>query len=70
MFLAKYEAKYEAACECLNKDRDVLLDLLRLPGRALDPFADDEPDRIDVRDDPATAPPNQGKRHQRKRAWP
>ena len=25
-FLAKYEAKYEAACECLRKDRDVLLE--------------------------------------------
>jgi transposase-like protein len=30
-FLAKYQAKYEAACECLSKDRDVLLTFYDFP---------------------------------------
>jgi putative transposase len=30
-FLAKYEAKYEGACECLRKDRDVLLTFYNFP---------------------------------------
>jgi putative transposase len=30
-FLAKYEAKYEGACECLRKDRDVLLTFYGFP---------------------------------------
>jgi putative transposase len=30
-FLAKYEAKYEAACACLRKDRDVLLAFYDFP---------------------------------------
>src|ERR1700688_977392 len=38
-------------------------DVLRFPGGALDPPADDQPDRIDVRDDPATPSSNQGQRH-------
>lgn len=31
MFLEKYEAKYHAACECLKKDRDVLLSYYDFP---------------------------------------
>src|SRR5579871_5771573 len=38
-------------------------DVLRFPGRALDPLADDQPDRIDLCDDPATSSPDQGQRH-------
>ena len=30
-FLEKYQAKYEAACECLSKDRDVLLTFYDFP---------------------------------------
>ena len=30
-FLKKYEAKYPAACECLKKDRDVLLTFYDFP---------------------------------------
>ena len=30
-FLAKYQAKYEAACECLGKDREVLLTFYDFP---------------------------------------
>jgi putative transposase len=30
-FLAKYQAKYEGACECLRKDRDVLLSFYDFP---------------------------------------
>lgn len=38
------------------------LDVLRLPGGALEALADDEPDRIGVRDDPAAASPDEGQR--------
>src|SRR5262249_45948711 len=38
-------------------------DVLRFPGRALDPLADDQPDRIDLCDHPATPSPDQGQRH-------
>jgi putative transposase len=31
LFLEKYEAKYDAACECLRKDRDVLLSFCDFP---------------------------------------
>jgi putative transposase len=31
VFLAKYQAKYEGACECLRKDRDVLLTFYDFP---------------------------------------
>ena len=30
-FLEKYQAKYDAACECLSKDRDVLLTFYDFP---------------------------------------
>src|SRR5262245_61480980 len=38
-------------------------DLLRFPGGALDPLADDQPDRIDLCDDPATPSSDQRQRH-------
>src|SRR5215471_14556733 len=38
-------------------------DVLRFPGRALDPLADDQPDRIDLCDHPVTPSPDQGQRH-------
>ena len=60
LFLATYEAKYPKAAECLAKDRDVLLDVLRLPGRALDAPADDQPDREHVRHGAAAASTHQG----------
>src|SRR6516162_7295675 len=40
-----------------------VVDVLRFPGRALDPSADDQPDRIDLCDHPATPSPDQGQRH-------
>ena len=63
LFVATYEAKYPKATECLAKDRDVLLDVLRLPGRALDSPADDQPDREHVRHGAPAAPHDQGQRH-------
>ena len=39
-------------------------DFLRLPGRTLEAPADDESDRIDVRDDPPTTPTHQRQRYQ------
>ena len=38
-------------------------DVLRLPGRALGSLANDEPDRIDVRDDSASSSKDQRQRH-------
>ena len=55
-------AKYPKATECLPKDRDVLLDVLRLPGRALDPLADDQSHREHVRHGAPAASPDQGQR--------
>ena len=43
------QVKYEKAAECLEKDRDALARVLRLPRRALEALADDEPDREHVR---------------------
>src|SRR5690606_5891362 len=42
--------------------------VLRLPGRALEAPADDEPDRIDVRHDPAAASKNERQRQPRRLA--
>ncbi len=39
-------------------------DVLRLPGRALGPLANDQPDRIDVRDDSTSSSKDQRQRHQ------
>ena len=62
LFLATYGAKYPKACECLSKDRDGAARLLRLPGRALEAPADDQPDREHVRHGPPAASPDQGQR--------
>ena len=43
-FIESYAVKYEKAAECLVKDRDALARLLRLPRRALEALAHDEPD--------------------------
>ena len=53
VFAEKYGAKYDKAVECLTKDRDAMLALLRLPRRALGPLAHDESHRKRVRDGPA-----------------
>ena len=45
LFVKTYEAKYPKATECLSKDREVLLSVLRLPGGALGAHPDDQPDR-------------------------
>ena len=49
VFAEKYGAKYDKAVECLTKDRDAMLALLRLPCRALGSPADDQSDRKRVR---------------------
>lgn len=56
VFLAKYQAMYPAACDCLEKDRRAAL-LLRLPGRTLGPPAGDQPHRSDVRHHSLTPSP-------------
>ena len=50
MFVEIYGVKYDKAVECLTKDRDVLLDFLRLPRRTLETLAHDQSDRKHVRD--------------------
>ena len=50
VFAEKYGAKYDKAVECLTKDREALLALLRLPCRALGSPAHDESHRKRVRD--------------------
>ena len=63
LFLETYQAKYPKACECLAKDRDVLLGVLRLPRRALDTPANHQPDRVDVRHRQASPTQDQRQRH-------
>jgi hypothetical protein len=48
-FVETYVVKYEKAAECLRKDRDPLLALLRLPGRTLEAPAHVESDRKHLR---------------------
>ena len=55
-FAAEFGAKWPKAAAKITDDLDVLLGVLRLPGRALDPPADHEPDRVDLRDRPAAEP--------------
>ena len=50
----QYGPKWPKAAAKITDDLDVLLDVRRLPGRALGPPADDEPDRADVRHRAAT----------------
>src|SRR5690606_23173407 len=50
-FVAPYEQKYPKAVDCL-KDREELLVFYDFPRGALATHPNDEPDRIDVRDDP------------------
>jgi len=58
-FVAEFEVKYPKATACLVEDQEPLLTLL-LSRRALDAPADDEPDRVAVRDGPAAAASDEG----------
>ena len=62
LFVKTYEAKYPKATECLAKDREVLLSVLRLPGGALGAHPDDQPDRERVLDGAAEARQDEGER--------
>jgi len=62
-FLETYRAKYPKAVECLQKDRERALGVLRLPGRTLDPLTHDQSDREHVAHRPPAAPQNQRQRH-------
>ena len=61
VFAEKYGAKYEKAVTCLTKDRDALLDLLRLPRGALGSSAHVKPDRERVRDGASSNGADQGR---------
>ena len=60
-FVSEYGAKYPKAVASLTIDQARLLSVLRLPRRALEAPADDEPDRVDVRDGPAARARDQGR---------
>ena len=55
-----YGVKYPRAWECLEKDKDELLEFLRLPGGALEAPADNQSDRIDFRNDSVKTSKNEG----------
>jgi hypothetical protein len=61
-FVDLYGAKWPEAVAKVTADLDVLLAFYRLPGRALDPSADHEPDRVDLRHRAAAAAGHQGTR--------
>ena len=61
-FLEKYQAKYPVACECLAKDRDVLLAFYDFPAEHWKHLQDYQPHRIDVRHHSATPTSHQGLR--------
>ena len=56
-FEAAYGAKFPKAVAKITDDLERAAGVLRLPRRALDPPADDQPDRVDLRHRPA---PHQG----------
>ena len=60
-FAEKYGTKYAKAVSCLIKDRDALLNLLRLSRRALGPSADIESNRERVRHGAASHGADQGR---------
>ena len=50
LFVETYQVKYQKAADCLSKDREALLAVLRLPCRALEALTNDEPHRKHLRD--------------------
>ena len=54
-----YETKFPRAVECLRKDREPLLAFYDFPAGTLGALADDESDRVDVRDDSFAAATNE-----------
>ena len=69
-FIAAYGAKYHKAAERLVKDRERLLELLRLPGRALEAHPHHQPHRKHLRhgapedrEDQGVPEPQDGARH-------
>ena len=63
-FVEKYAAKYSEACECLKQDRDSTARVLRLPSRALEALENNQPNRVDVRNDSAPSSPHKRMRNQ------
>jgi len=55
-FTDSYQIKFPKACECLEKDKEVLFSFLRLYGPTLAAPADHQSHRIDLRYRPATKP--------------
>lgn len=54
------QAKFSGACECLKKERHVLLTVYGFPAKPWGSRVEDQPDRIDVREHSAAAPPRRG----------
>ena len=71
-FAAAYQAKYPKAVSLADRRPGPAADVLRLPGRALEAPADDEPDRVDVRHGAAARGRDEGRglADGRARRWP
>ena len=69
-FVEAYELKYEKAAECLAEGSRRAARVLRLPCRALEASADDEPDREHLRHRAAPHDPIEGLPLEQDRAWP
>jgi transposase-like protein len=61
-FLKDFQAKYPKACECLQKDKDVLFAFYDFPAEHWGAPAHDQSDRKHLCDRPAPHAPNQGLR--------
>ena len=61
-FAIEFGTKWPKATAKISDDLDVLVGVLRLPRRALDPSTDHEPDRVDLRDRATTPARHQGSR--------
>src|SRR5712664_2852073 len=61
-FISSYQLKFPKACECLEKDKEVLFTFYDFPARALAAFTDHQPHRIHLCYRPTTNSPNKGLR--------
>ncbi len=60
VFAADYDAKWPKAVAEITRTHRRVARVLRLPGRVLDPPADHEPDRVDLRDRAAASARHEG----------
>ena len=61
-FISSYQTKFPKACECLEKDKEVLFTFYEFPAIALAASTDHQSHRIHLRYRPPANPSNQGLR--------